>query len=474
MSYLTLFFTAHHAHIQCMRFILLTLMFVCAFAGSARAGLTVIRDTEIETTLRSWMTPIWRAAGLNPDAVKLILVSSDDFNAFVAGGSNIFVYTGMLAQTKNPGEILGVLAHETGHIAGGHLIRGRAAMERASYEALLGTILGVAVGVAGGGKAAGGIMMGGQGLGMASFLAHSRVQESSADQAGLRFMQGAGYSPQGMVTLLESMKAQEYRPQGQQTAYLQTHPMTADRLTAMEAGAAKSPFKDKPYPAEWNDAYARIKAKLLGFTSPERVAWVYSDKDTSTPALYAKTIAAYRQSRKEQAVSLADQLIAREPNNPYFHEIKGQMLRDFSDITGAAASYRKAVSLKPDAALIRIDLAQVLVEMAQTQKKPALYREAEDNLDAAYQREQRSSEIQRLYATIYGREGDQPRAQYHLAEQSMLQGRHREATKLLTGALAGMTPGSPDYRKAQDLKVYLDSLPKKDKDEDDERENKRR
>ncbi len=452
-----------------MRVLFLIVFFLCALIPQARAqsGMVIIRDTEIETILRGWMVPIWQAAGLNPDAVKLILVQSPDFNAFVAGGSNIFLYTGMLEQTKNPGELLGVMAHETGHIAGGHLIRGRQAMERASYEAMLGTLLGVVVGAAGGGDAAGGIIAGSQGMGIAGFLAHSRVQESSADQAGLRFLQSAGYSPDGMVSLLETLKSQEYMPQSQQGAYLQTHPLTADRLSAMEAGAEKSPYKGKAYPPAWDESYKRIKAKLLAFTSPQRVAWVYGDKDTSTVALYAKAIAAYRQSKKDDALRYAEQLIAREPQNPYFHEIHGQMLRDFGQLNEAAAAYRKAIAIKPDAALIRIDLAQVLVEMAQGSNTSALYDEAEKNLDQAYAKEPRASGIQRLYATIYGRTGQEARAQYHLAEQAALQGRNKEAQRLLDGAMAGLPQGSKDWRGAQDLKAWLDSQPKKDGDKND-------
>lgn len=431
----------------------------------AQQGMSIIRDTEIEDTLRSWAIPIWKAAGLNPDAVKLILVSSPEFNAFVAGGSNIFIYTGMIDTTKSAGELLGVIAHETGHIAGGHLIQGRQAMERASYESMLGALLGIGVGIGGGGDAASAVMAGSQGMAMSDFLAHSRVQESSADQAGLRFMEGAGYSPKGMVTLLEKLKDQEYMPQGQQVAYVRTHPLTADRLSAMEAGAARSKYESTPYPAAWNEAYARIKAKLVAFTEPTRVAWIYSDKDTSTTAIYAKAIAAYRRSEKDKALRLIDEIIAREPKNPYFHEMKGQMLRDFGQVPAAADEYRKAIAAKPDAALIRVDLAQVLVEMAGN-GQPALYAEAEKNLDQAATKEKRSSDIQRLYATIYGRQGDEPRAQYHLAEQAVLRGNNTEANKLLAGAMPGLKAGSRDYRQAQDLKVYLDSQPKKDDDKD--------
>lgn len=446
-----------------LRFLLCTiLLFAALLPAPARAqtgGMTVIRDTEIESVLRQWCTPIWNAADLNPDAVKLILVQSTDFNAFVAGGSNIFIFTGMIQTTKNPGELLGVIAHETGHIAGGHLIRGREAAEHASYQAMLATILGMGIGMAGGGDAGSAIVAGGQGMAMASYLSHSRTEESSADQAGLRFMEGAGYSPKGMVTLLEKLKQQEYLPASQQNAYVRTHPLTEDRIAAMEAGAAKSASTNKPYPAAWDEQFKMIQAKLTGFIEPERVAWIYSEKDTSTPALYARAIAAYRRSEKDKALSLINQLIQRDGSNPYFHEMKGQMLRDFGQLPEAANSYRKAISLKPDAALVRIDLAQVLVEMAGGGNE-ALYTEAEKQLDLARPKEPRSSDIYRLYATIYGRRGQEAAAQYYLAEEASLKGDTKEAQHLLEGAMRGLKPGSKTYRQAQDLKVYLDTKPK--------------
>lgn len=433
------------------------------------SGMTVIRDTEIEDTLKKWCTPLWRAAGLNPDAMKLILVQSPELNAFVAGGSNIFIFTGLISAAKNPGELLGVIAHETGHVAGGHLIRGREEMEHASYEAILATLLGIGAGAAGGGDAASAIIMGGQGMAMSGFLAHSRIQESSADQAALRFLEAAGYSPKGMATFLETMKDQELMPVSQQNAYIQTHPLTRERLEAMEAGLQKSAIADKPYPAAWIESFNRIRAKLAGFVEPHRVGWIYSTSDNSVPALYARAIAAYRRSEKDKGLDLADQLIARENANPYFHEIKGQMLRDFGQVDGAAAEYRKALAAKPDAALIRIDLAQVLIEMAGRGDAQALYTEAENNLDQARIREPKSTEIHRLYATIYGRQGDEPRARYHLAEEAALQGDTSEAQKLLDGAMPGLKPGSKAYRQANDLKVWLDAQPKKD-----ERKNKKR
>lgn len=445
--------------------ILIFTLFVLPCSAQAQQRMSIIRDTEIEQAIREWATPIWRAAGLNPDSVKIVLVQSQDLNAFVAGGQNIFIYTGLITAAKSPGELIGVIAHETGHISGGHLIRGKRAMERASYEAILAAILGAGAAVAGSAEASKAIILGGQGMAVSGFLSHSRIQESSADQAALNYLEAAGLNPAGLASFLMTLKQQELLPSSQQSAYLRTHPLTGERISAMQNGAAKSKFFDSPYPADMKERFERIKAKLEGFINTQRVAWVYSDKDNSTPALYAKAIAAYRRSEKDKALTLADQLIAKEGQNPWFHEIKAQMLRDFGQLDKAVASYRKAVSLAPDAALIRIDLAQVLIEMPGGDAK-ARYAEAEKNLDAAIAKEPKSTQIHRLYATIYGRQGDEARARYHLAEEASLKGDTAGARKLLEGAMTGLKPGTREFRLANDLKVYLDSQPKKD-DRDD-------
>ncbi|HEY8963496.1 MAG TPA: M48 family metalloprotease [Alphaproteobacteria bacterium] len=452
---------------------LCALMPLQAFAQGTR-NMSIIRDTEIEEDLKAWTQPIFNAAGLNPQAVDIILVQSPELNAFVAGGSNIFIYTGLIAATKNPGELLGVIAHETGHIAGGHLIRGREAMEYASYEAILATLLGIGAGAIGGGDAGAAILRGGQGAAMSSYLSHSRTQESSADQAGLRYLEASGYNPTGLASFMETLQDQELLPQSQQNAYVRTHPLTRDRIASLEAGVAKSNFLNQSYSPAMVDQFNRIRAKLIAFIEPQRVTWLYGEKDTSPAALYARAIAAYRRSEKDKALSLINQLLAKEPNNAYAHEVRGQMLRDFGQISEAAAAYRKAIALKPNAALIRIDLAQVLIEQAGKNGNAALYAEAEKNLDQAVAKETRSGTIHRLYATLYGRQGQDAKAQYHLAEEAALGGRTKEAQKLLTGAMAGLKPGTRDYRKAMDLKLYLDTKPKKDDDEDDEEDEDER
>lgn len=435
------------------------LPFVGGLAQPAQASsITIIRDTEIETTLREWTNPILQAAGLNPKAVDIILVQSPELNAFVAGGSNIFLYTGLIAAAKEPGELLGVIAHETGHIAGGHLIRGREARERASYESILASILGIGAAALGGGDAGAAVLRGGHGAAIAGYLSHSRTQESSADQAALRYLQGAGYDPKGMVNFLRTMQDQELLPTSQQNPYVRTHPMTRDRISAMQRGAERSDYLGRGYDAKWVEAFDRIRAKLVAYIEPQRVSWLYSDNDNSTTALYARAIAAYRRSEKSKALEGIEALIKREPNNAYFHELKGQMLRDFGRLEEAGRAYKRAIALKPEAALVRVDLAHVLTELA-GKGNPSLYKEAEDQLKNALKQETRSPEIHRLFAKLYGRQGQEGRARYHLAEAAALMGRNQEARSLLAASMAHLKAGDATYRHATDLKLYLDSLP---------------
>lgn len=434
--------------IALMMFLIVPLMPVQA------SGMTIIRDTEIEETLREWTNPLLVAAGLNPKAVNIILVQSPEINAFVAGGSNIFLFTGLIAAAKNPGELLGVISHETGHIAAGHLIRGREARDRASYESMLAAILGIGAAALGGGEAGAAVVTGGQGAAISNYLSHSRTQESSADQAALRYLESAGYNPSGMVSFLHTMQDQELLPASQQNPYVRTHPMTRERIEAMQAGAAKSAHSDKVYPASWVEGFNRIRGKLIAYIEPQRVSWLYSDNDQSVKAVYARAIAAYRRSDKANALKLVDQLIVAEPNNPYFHELKGQMHKDFGNLEAAATSYRKAIAIKPEAALIQMDLAQVLIALNQ-------YAPAEVALKKALAHESNSPEVHRLLATLYGRQGDEGRARYHLAEAASLMGRFDEARGLLTVSMKHLKSGDATYRKANDLKLYLDSLPAK-------------
>jgi predicted Zn-dependent protease len=443
-----------------MRLFFLSLTLVTGLASSqvlaAPGGMSLIRDEEIERMLKSWIRPVIIADGLDPDAIKIILVQSPDVNAFVAGGQNIFIYTGLLLKSDNAGEVAGVLSHELGHIAGGHLVRGRAEMENASFEAMLGSIIGLGAAIlTGQGGAAGAI--GGASASMATgrYLAFSRVQESSADQAALSGMQKAHLNPAGLKTFLGKMESEELLPSSR-ISYLQTHPLTRDRLQAVADGLERSPYKNDPLPAAWADQHARMKAKLVAFIDPGRVDWTYNSRDQSVPARYARAIAAYRQNNIQQALALTDGLLKDEPQNPYFLELKAQMLVDFGRVAEALPVYAKSVGILPDGGLIRIAYGSALIESAGDGRKGQL-QQAVDQLKRAIRSEPRSITAQHLLATAYGRMGQEPVAKLHLAEEGMLKGDKAFARSQAQAALNGLKPGSPDWQRARDLLDAADS-----------------
>ncbi len=418
----------------------------------------IIRDTEIETTLKTWSEPVIRAAELEPEAINIILVQNPNINAFVAGGPNIFLYTGLLQRAESPAEVIGVIAHELGHIRGGHLVRARGALETASYESLLGTILGIGAAVlTGEGGLAGAIIAGSQSSAVGRYLAFSRVQESSADQAALDYMKKAGMDPEGLVTFMQKLEDQELLPASQQSEYVRTHPLTRDRVAALEAGHDHSPHKGVAKPPEWAEQHRRMQAKLTGFISPEQVEWQYDTRDTSIAAEYARAIALYRQNRVDGSLEKIDALIAREPDNPYFTELKGQMLVDYGRVAAALPYYRRAVEARPDAALIRTAYAHALIESAGENNQSQL-QEAIGHLERAVRDERRSTRIQRLLATAHGRLGQDALARLHLAEEALLKNDIPYARQQAGIALAGLEENSRPWLRAQDILNFIEQV----------------
>lgn len=411
--------------------------------------ISLIRDTEIENYLKEWALPVIKAADLDPASVNIILVQDNNVNAFVAGGQNIFLYTGLLMKSKSPEEVVGVIAHELGHIRGGHLIRGRDAMESASYEAMLGSILGIGVAILSGqGGAAGAIATGSQSMALNKFLNFSRIQESSADQAALGFLERAKQPPNGLIAFMQRLADEELVPSAQQSEYVRTHPLTRDRVESLQAGARTSKYMNKEPSARWKDQHARMLAKLTGFVTPEYVVWNYSEKDTSLYARYARGIAAYRQNKVQEALNLTDSLLKDEPQNPYFLELKGQMLSEFGRPAESVPYYKQAVALEPSSGLIRTAYAHNLIVTA---TGTAQLETAITQLERAKQDEPRSAGIHRLLATAYGKVGDESMAKLHLAEEALLQRRYPQAKMNAEAAANGLKRSSGPWIRAQDI-----------------------
>ena len=435
-------------------------------AAVAQQGqrLSLIRDAEIENTIRTMVTPIWRVAGLDPSAVEIMIVQDGTLNAFVAGGQRIFINTGLLMRTERPNQLIGVLAHETGHISGGHLARTQEQMEKLStlqiLEALLGAGAMAGSSVAGGGMGrpapadTGGGMAPGS---LLSFLKYTQTQENSADQAAMNFLDRTHQSVKGTIEFLRVLQREERMMVGRRDPYLSTHPLTPDRITFFEQAAARSPYTNEPESPQFLEMHHRMVAKLLGFLSPNVALQRYAEGDRAVPARYARAIALYRTGALGSALLTIDGLLKEHPNDPYFHELRGQMLFESGRAAEAVPSYRRAVQLLPAVGILKVDLARALLET----NKPENDREAVRNLDLASQSESGSYELWRLMASGYARLNNHGMTSLARAEMAIIRGQRAEAQAHAAAAERQLQAGTPAWQRAQDIKAYISSRPKK-------------
>ncbi len=428
-------------------------MFVAAFlwppaeAGAQR--LSFIRDAEIENTIRAYGAPLFRAAGLEPSAVRIYLVNDGALNAFVAGGQKLDIKTRPIMRSKHAGQLIGVIAHETGHIAGGHLSRLHAAIANNTAQSILALVIGAAAAIGTGrGDVGGAIIAGGQSMGLRSFLQYSRTQESAADQAALRVLDATGQSARGLLEFMELLGGQELLSAERQDPYLRTHPLTRERIVAVRDHLSRSPNTDKPHSPPVEEMHRRMLAKLHGFLEPvPRTLRRYKESDAGLQARYARAIAYYRKPDLGKALPLIDGLIAERPEDPYFHELKGQMLFENGRPAEALKSYQRAVRLMPRSPLLRRGLAQVQLEL----QDPALLEPAILNLRAAVQHDAEAPFTWRQLAIAYGRRGEKGMSAVALAEEALLKGDGRLARYHAGRAEKLLPRGSIGWLQAQDI-----------------------
>jgi predicted Zn-dependent protease len=380
--------------------------------------------------------------------VRVHLVNDDSINAFVAAGQRIFVFTGMLKASDDPLQVIGVLAHETGHITGGHLARFQDGLKGASTISILSVILGAAAMAAGAPSAGAAILGSGGSFATRSFLTYSRTQESAADQAGLQFLTASGQSARGLIDFFEYLGDQESLMTTNQDPYVRSHPLTQDRISRLRQEAEKSPYWNKPAKPENVDRLNRIKAKLIGFLDhPTTVFQKYPLEDDSTYARYARAIAYHRQALTEKALEEIGSLIAENPHDPYYLELKGQILFESGKIPQSIAPYREAVQAAPYEPLIRVSLAQALL----AQEDKALADEAVANLEAATKMETDNGFAWHQLALAYHMEDNVAMAALAAAERYTVSGEAPQAARQAKIAVDKLEPQSPEWFRAQDL-----------------------
>mgnify|MGYP000135561979 CR=1 FL=1 len=433
--------------------ILKTVAAACVLAVATHApgfGQSLIRDTEIEHMLRDYSDPILEAAGLRPADVDLYIVADPTLNAFVTGGQNIFLHTGIILESETPNQLKGVIAHEAGHISGAHLARVGDGVSAAQAPMFVSLGLGVLAALAGEGGAAGALLASSQQFGALSFMTYSRAQEASADQAGLQFLEASGQSAEGLVQFFERFRYQEVMSNARRYPYFRSHPLSSERISNLRGGATESPYYETVDSPEEIARLQRIQGKIYGFLAePEFVFYRYPESDQSLPARYARAVAYYHDARLDRALEEIESLLEEEPDNPYFHELHGQMLFESGHAEDAIEPNRRSVELEPTAPLLRVNLANAMIAT----DNPDYLEEAAQHLRVALDIEPDNGFAWYQLSIVHERNGDTALAQLAIAEQSYAAGNRQRAHQFASRARTALEIGTPAWVRATEIEA---------------------
>jgi len=484
--------------VEGMRLLPRLLAHVLAFAALLTLGATpaaaqsILRDAETEALLQEMVDPLAEAAGLGEGAVDVVLVNDPSINAFVAGGQRIYVHSGLINTADTANEVQGVLAHELGHITGGHVIRIYEGLGKATNITILSMVVGIAAALAGAGDAAMGAMALGQQAAMGSLLAFTRTQEASADAASVQFLKCAKISGRGAVSFFRKLQNYEFRygySQDDEAGFARTHPLTGDRISRLEAELQADPAWNRPdadltseFPsasaspaanpdsncavepsptADLEQRFQRIKAKLYGYLAkPADTLTSYPEYMTGVPARYARAYAYHKEARIDDALAEMEALLATAPDDPYFLELKGQVLLESGRPREALETLRRATQLTGNEPLIAATFGHALIAT----EDAANFDEAERVLRAAVAKDRENPFAWYQLGVVYGAKGDIPRAQLASAEQQIMSARPREALQNAQAAERALPDGSPDWLRAQDVAMQARAELERDKD----------
>lgn len=432
--------------------ILLTLVAMIAITAQPAMAQSILRDAETEALFQDMMDPLLVAAGLQPGQVRVHLLGDRSINAFVAGSQDIYVFSGLIEAADSAEEVQGVLAHELGHVMGGHAIRASEGMKAATGISLLSLLLGAAAIAAGGGDAGMGILMAGQQAALGKYLAFSRVQESTADAAGAQYLSKAGISGRGSLAFFKKLQNLEFRygvKQDDDQAYGRTHPMSGDRIQSLREVYVIDPAWDKPADPAIEARFQRIKAKLSGYIAdPARTLRKYPESDTSIPARYARAYAWHKSAYPEKALGEVQELLKSDPHDPYFLELEGQVLLESGRPAEAIPPLREAVAKSRSQPLIAATLGHALIAT----EDQANFVEAEKVLKTAVALDNENPFAWYQLGIVYANKGDQARAALASAERYSLEGGQSGlALRNAETAMQGLPEGTPDWIRAQDI-----------------------
>lgn len=434
--------------------IILSSLFLVFINHTSAFSQSLLRDTEIEETMIDYTKPILLAAGLSPSSVDLYLVNDPSLNAFVTRGQNIFLHSGIILQSDTPNQLKGVIAHEAGHIAGGHIVRSDYGNRSAYGAMLIAAGIGIAAILAGEAEAGAMVLGGSQQFGQLEALAYSRTNESAADQYAAQYMEATKQSGQGLIDFFDRFRAQEVLSNARRYPYFRGHPLSSDRIDALREVVDESEYTDVKDTEEEQNRLEMAKAKLRGFLEgPQVVFSKYPPSDQSQPARYARSVAHFKAADLKNALKEIDSLISENNKNPYFYELKAQILYESGQGQASLKPARKALELKPNAPLLKLALAQSLLE---EDGNSSIF-EAIELLKSALNTERENSYAWYTLSRAYGEVGMEAEAKYAIAEQAYAIGDLARASSFAKRAQTDLDRGDPLWRRASDIIVVSDA-----------------
>ena len=428
------------------------MFFAVLLASPAVQAFSLVRDAEIEQLLRDYSDPLLRAAGLVPSRIGIGVINDRNLNAFVTNGQNMYIHTGLILEAEQPNMVIGVIAHEIGHITGGHLARGAEARAKAQGPALIGTILGLGSILAGAGDIGMALIAGSRQIALRNYLTYNRGQEAAADVTALQLLEATGQSPQGIIGMMNQLASQEILAEVYQDPYARSHPMSRDRVTAYQEGAKGSPYLEAVDDAELVFRHKMAQAKIYGFLDRPNVTLRRMRNNDTAPGRYARAIALYREGRRDEAIELIDGLIGEMPDNAWLQELKGQVYYETGLAAQGISPYQRALELRPDEPLLLIGLATCQLGVGQSGLRVDrnINMQAVANLRRAVRIDPSNATAYFQMSKGYGQLGETALAQWALAEYYAGLG-SPEAKMHAQRAIRGLDKGSVEYIRAVDI-----------------------
>ncbi len=428
---------------------------IAAFVTNSVAAQSIIRDAEIEKHLREYSDPIFSVAGLKPKDVDIYIIGDKSLNAFVSGGQKMFLHTGIILESKTPNMLKGVIAHETGHIAGAHLARSSIEINNVTKRSYITMALGLIAMAAGEAGAGAALLASSQQFAILDYLAYSRVQEASADQAALSYLEATKQSANGIVEFFEKFRYMEVMTEQRRQPYFRSHPLSSQRISALTTRANQSPYKNNTEDLETLHQFEMMQAKIFGFVNTQEQTFrKYPFKDKSKAARYARAIAFYRAPDLKLARETTESLIREEPNNPYFQELMGQILYENDMPNESVSYYKKSVELAPNEELLRIGYARALINS----EIPEKYKIAEEQLRNALILDDENAFAWNQLAVIADRQNKPGLARLATAEEAYNLGDYSRANRFAQAAVKNLERTTPSWRRAADIISITDPL----------------